>query len=41
MAGISLVKGQKIDLTKGKANLTKVIAGLGWDPATPKGFLVD
>ncbi|MNW23423.1 Stress response protein SCP2 [compost metagenome] len=38
MAGISLVKGQKIDLTKGKANLTKVIAGLGWDPAVPKGF---
>jgi len=27
---ISLVKGQKIDLTKG-SNLTKAIIGLGWD----------
>ncbi len=29
--GISLVKGQKIDLTKGNPSLTKVIIGLGWD----------
>lgn len=30
---ISLVKGQKVDLTKGNAGLTKVVVGLGWDPA--------
>ncbi|ANE46911.1 stress protein [Paenibacillus swuensis] len=37
---ISLVKGQKIDLTKGNAGLSKVIVGLGWDPAEveSKGF---
>ncbi|WP_169089886.1 TerD family protein [Paenibacillus sp. PL91] len=35
--GISLVKGQKVDLTKGNAGLTKVIVGLGWDPAEVKG----
>lgn len=37
---ISLVKGQKIDLTKGNAGLTKVVVGLGWDPAMveKKGF---
>ena len=28
---ISLVKGQKIDLTKGNPALKKVIIGLGWD----------
>ena len=28
---ISLVKGQKIDLTKGNAGLNKVVFGLGWD----------
>lgn len=28
---ISLVKGQKIDLTKGNSGLTKVVFGLGWD----------
>lgn len=39
MAGINLVKGQKIDLTKGNAGLTKVVVGLGWDPAEPaRGF---
>lgn len=38
MASINLVKGQKIDLTKGNAGLTEVIAGLGWDPVTAKGF---
>ncbi|UHA74804.1 TerD family protein [Paenibacillus sp. 481] len=31
--GISLVKGQKVDLTKGNAGLGRVIVGLGWDPA--------
>lgn len=37
--GISLVKGQKVDLTKGNAGLTKVTVGLGWDPAEQKsGF---
>ncbi|MDI4644717.1 TerD family protein [Cohnella hashimotonis] len=30
---ISLVKGQKIDLTKGNPGLSKIIVGLGWDPA--------
>ncbi|MFF2482423.1 TerD family protein [Paenibacillus sp. NPDC058071] len=36
---ISLVKGQKVDLTKGNAGLSKVIVGLGWDPAAVKsGF---
>ena len=29
---ISLVKGQKIDLTKGNAKLKKVVFALGWDP---------
>lgn len=28
---ISLVKGQKIDLTKGNKGLSKVVFGLGWD----------
>ncbi|MDP4178411.1 MAG: TerD family protein [Bacillota bacterium] len=28
---ISLQKGQKVDLTKGHANLAKVCVGLGWD----------
>ncbi|WP_042168689.1 TerD family protein [Paenibacillus gorillae] len=36
---ISLVKGQKVDLTKGNAGLSKVIVGLGWDPVAVKsGF---
>ncbi|GGD87123.1 TerD family protein [Paenibacillus nasutitermitis] len=38
MASINLVKGQKIDLTKGNAGLTKVVVGLGWDPVKSKGF---
>jgi tellurium resistance protein TerD len=28
---ISLQKGQKVDLTKGNANLAKIFVGLGWD----------
>jgi tellurium resistance protein TerD len=28
---ISLLKGQKVDLTKGHVNLEKIIVGLGWD----------
>jgi stress response protein SCP2 len=35
---ISLVKGQKIDLTKGNAGLTSLLIGLGWDPVRQKGF---
>lgn len=30
--GINLQKGQRIDLTKGNANLTRIKVGLGWDP---------
>lgn len=29
---INLVKGQKVDLTKGKAGLSTLMVGLGWDP---------
>ena len=28
---ISLFKGQKIDLTKGNPNLSRILVGLGWD----------
>ena len=28
---INLTKGQKVDLTKGNAGLTKIVVGLGWD----------
>ncbi len=35
---ISLVKGQKIDLTKGNAGLTSLLVGLGWDPVKQRGF---
>ena len=30
---VNLQKGQKVDLTKGNAGLTKVVVGLGWDAA--------
>lgn len=33
---ISLVKGQKIDLTKGNSGLSKIMVGLGWDEVTQK-----
>ncbi|MFM9280339.1 TerD family protein [Paenibacillus jiagnxiensis] len=36
--GISLVKGQKIDLTKGSSGLSFLTVGLGWDPVQSKGF---
>ena len=36
---INLVKGQKIDLTKGNAGLTKIAVGLGWDAVQAKGLL--
>lgn len=35
---ISLQKGQRIDLTKGKAGLSKLLVGLGWDPVSSGGF---
>lgn len=36
---INLVKGQKIDLTKGNSSLTSLLVGLGWDPVKKsKGF---
>jgi tellurium resistance protein TerD len=38
---ISLQKGQKIDLTKGNANLKKVLVGLGWDPIRNSGINFD
>lgn len=28
---VSLVKGQKVDLTKGNAGLQQIVVGLGWD----------
>lgn len=28
---VNLQKGQKVDLTKGRAGLSKIIVGLGWD----------
>ncbi|MBP3886048.1 MAG: TerD family protein [Cellulosilyticum sp.] len=31
---VNLVKGQKIDLTKGNAGLSQIMVGLGWDPVT-------
>ncbi|BCB04124.1 TerD family protein [Bacillus sp. KH172YL63] len=33
---ISLQKGQRIDLTKGNAGLSKLMVGLGWDPIKVK-----
>ncbi len=35
---ISLQKGQRIDLTKGKAGLSKLLVGLGWDPVSSGGL---
>ena len=32
---INLQKGQKIELTKGNASLSRVMVGLGWDEAVP------
>ncbi|WP_028399952.1 TerD family protein [Ectobacillus panaciterrae] len=34
---ISLQKGQKIDLTKGRAGLSSILIGLGWDPVKKSG----
>ena len=33
---ISLVKGQRIDLTKNNAGLKNLLVGLGWDPVEVK-----
>ena len=33
---ISLQKGQKVDLTKGNAGLSRIVVGLGWDEAKPE-----
>lgn len=30
--GVNLQKGQKVDLTKGNAGLSRIMVGLGWDP---------
>jgi len=38
---INLVKGQKVDLTKGNAALKKLVVGLGWDVNTNGGGDVD
>jgi len=38
--GINLVKGQKIDLSKGSSGLAKIMVGLGWDPVQKKGGLL-
>lgn len=38
---INLQKGQRVDLTKGNPGLSKIMVGLGWDPAdsrSGKGF---
>ncbi len=32
--GVNLVKGQKIDLTKGNSGLNQIMVGLGWDPVS-------
>ncbi|APT46069.1 TerD family protein [Bacillus safensis] len=34
---ITLEKGQRIDLTKGKTGLTNILVGLGWDPVSQGG----
>lgn len=34
---ITLEKGQRIDLTKGKAGLSNILVGLGWDPVSQGG----
>ena len=34
---VNLMKGQKVDLTKGRAGLSKIIVGLGWDTNKFKG----
>lgn len=38
---INLVKGQKVDLTKGNAGLKNLLVGLGWDVSTKAGERFD
>jgi tellurium resistance protein TerD len=35
--GVSLQKGQRVDLTKGNAQLSRILIGLGWDPIKKSG----
>ncbi|MCM1104440.1 MAG: TerD family protein [Clostridium sp.] len=35
---VNLQKGQKVDLTKGNSGLRRVMVGLGWDEAQPRGL---
>jgi len=37
---ISLQKGQRVDLTKGNAGLSKIMVGLGWDPVERSGGIL-
>lgn len=37
----NLIKGQKIDLTKGNPNLSKIQIGLGWDPMKGRSMDID
>ena len=37
---VNLVKGQKIDLTKGNPGLSNIMVGLGWDPIKKSGGLL-
>lgn len=39
--GISLVKGQKVDLTKGNSGLKHLVVGLGWDVNRGNGSAFD
>lgn len=39
--GISLQKGQRISLSKESAGLSKIMAGLGWDPAKETSAKID
>lgn len=41
MENVSLVKGQKIDLTKGNEGLDKIAVGLGWDVNETNGSSFD
>jgi stress response protein SCP2 len=34
---VNLQKGQRVDLTKGNPGLSKIMVGLGWDPAATGG----
>jgi len=38
--GINLQKGQRVDLTKGNAGLSRILVGLGWDPVQKSSGLL-